>query len=67
MDAGGPTARGLRQPDRRKRLTSRKKVLNVDSGLSKNGAKRSFRHISGVTRYGNFSTGTRMTPNFVAA
>ena len=42
-------------------------VVDVDSGLSKNGAQRSFSHISGVTRYGNFPTRPCMTPNFVTA
>lgn len=50
-----------------KSLKSCEKVINADSGLSKNGAKRSFRHISGVARDGHFPTGPRMTPHFMAA
>jgi len=36
----------MRTPD----LTRRKEVIDVDSSFSKNGAKRAFHHVSGVTR-----------------
>ena len=51
----------------RKHLTSSEEVVDADSSLSKNGAQRSFSHISGATRYGNFPTSPCMTPNFVTA
>ncbi len=72
--AARPGAASLRRttprrksPVPRKYLTSPKEVVDADSGLSKNGAQRSLSHISGMTRYGNFSTCLCVTPNFVTA
>ena len=67
VPAPGSGAGVLQTLQSSKSLTVREKVINADSGLSKNGAKRSFRHISGVTREGHFPTGPRMTPHFMAA
>ena len=40
-------------------LSSTKEVVDTDSGLSKNGAKRSFRNISGVAGDGNLVARSR--------
>ena len=48
-------------------LASPKEFVDADSGLSKNSAKRSFRHIFDVSRYGHFATSPSMAPDFVTA
>ena len=48
-------------------LFSGQEITDIDASLTKHRTEGSFRHVSGMARYGDLPAGSRMTPDFVAS